>query len=194
MKRSKAFFKSVLKANRERLISTFEQAKKHTRKIVQEHQKTMQDRSPVVFFHTFRKKISIILSAAYGSFRSRIDRFSLEDVQRNTQTFFEKFSHQTKVFFAGAYSKFIVRGEYTRKTLLILFLSAMALGIVVKSFAAQHVTMGFEDYTVVSDPSRYDISLLQKKERTLAGLSLIKRGKFSIHNSYIIAQSRKNRK
>lgn len=164
MKRSKAFFKAVFTANRERMLATFDRAKKHTQEIVQRNQKRDEKSLLIILWHIYSQKTRTVLYTTYKKSRSHIDRFLARDTYADLSVFFEKTYGRIKDVFIDAYSKFILRGEYTRRTLIMLFLVAIIIGIGVKSVAVKSgVTMGFEDYTVISNHARYDIGLLQKK-------------------------------
>lgn len=74
---------------------------------------------------------------------------------------------------AGAlYRRLIVRGEYTRRDLAILFIAAVLLGMAFKAVAAGIVTIGFEDYTLAPQETLYDLNAMQQ--------TLIQRGGVSV--------------
>jgi len=164
MKRSKTFFKAILKENKERMLATFEQAKKHTRKIVQRSQETKADVSFVVFFHTAFERLTIFSQKIQRRFFTFIGSISLEHV--HPRAVWDTIYIRTKNFFIGYYSKFFVRGEYTKRVFILVFIIAFSLGMIVKSFFTEYITIGFEDYTVTSsDKSHFDIRLQKKNTK-----------------------------
>ncbi|MDD2766333.1 MAG: hypothetical protein PHH40_01030 [Candidatus Moranbacteria bacterium] len=164
MKRSKAFFKSVLKANKERMLATFDRAKKHTQSMMQRNVKRNEKSLLIILWNIYYQKIRTVLYSASAKSRTYIRQFSLRDTYRNISVFFTKTLNRMKDTSFAIYENVILRGKYTHKMFMILFLVAIVFGIGVKSLAVNiGMTMGFDDYLVISEDVRYDIGLLQEK-------------------------------
>ncbi len=69
----------------------------------------------------------------------------------------------TKSFFSDAYSKYAVRGDYSSRSLLIIFVVAIFLGILVKASLSDVFTIGFEDYTLAPAEHLIDLNAVQHR-------------------------------
>lgn len=161
MNRSKAFFKAAIKTHRERMLATFERAKKHTRKFIASNPQMKESRFSFVSGNDFLQQGMSFVKEAYANFLLRIGRFSVPtdrwilSVQKNFQ--------HLRNFFFGIYEKWVVRGEYTKRSLTVLFVVAFFLGATIKTIASERITIGFEDYTLAPKATLYDINRLQQK-------------------------------
>ncbi len=97
------------------------------------------------------------MSARFGALAKK----TLADFQR----WFHKNTllKDSRVFFSETYARFIVRREYTKRDLIVLFILAIILGAGLKTIATGIVTIGFEDYTLVSKETLYDLNAVQQK-------------------------------
>ena len=78
----------------------------------------------------------------------------------------------TRVFLTVTYERIILRREYTRYDLIALFIVAAVIGGGAKALAVQTVTIGFEDYTLASAETPYDLNALEQKLIDAGGTSL----------------------
>jgi len=167
MKRSKAFFVATIKNNRKRMLATFEQAKKHTRQLLENNSQMRRSISSLRGDDVL-KKIRGFLEALLSKVKKlyadgiiRLGAFFPKDIE--ISSFIRKIPENTGRFSSETYSKFVVRGEYTKRSLIVLFAVAFSLGIAIKAIAVQGVTIGFEDYTLAPHETLYDINLLQQE-------------------------------
>lgn len=70
-----------------------------------------------------------------------------------------------------AYAKSAIGRLSMRERLVLIFAVGIALGFVVKNFANQNVTIGYDDYTVRNQGKAYDLIAMQKQlaEKALSG-------------------------
>lgn len=66
-------------------------------------------------------------------------------------------------FSREACAQYIVRGEYTRRGLAILFVLAVLLGATIKSAVSDSITIGFEDYKLAPSETLIDLNAVQKQ-------------------------------
>lgn len=89
-------------------------------------------------------------------------------IQEKSKSFMERELRRVRAL----YQRLIVQGAYTRRDLAVLFGIAILCGIILKIIAAHTVTIGFEDYKVVSQSSPYDIKVVQKRLVEQGGVSV----------------------
>jgi len=68
-----------------------------------------------------------------------------------------------KYFLKTLYARLVIRGEYTRRDLIVLFIVAFFVGYSFKIAAAQVITIGFDDYTLPPQETLLDLNVVQKK-------------------------------
>lgn len=113
-------------------------------------------------WHTLRKKLPDTLRNVRKSFFEFLGRLPRgEDVwarfRKNT------FRKDGKIFLKSLYTRLVIRGEYTRRDLGVLFIVAFFVGYGLKTAASQTITIGFEDYTLPSKERLLNMNDVQKK-------------------------------
>ena len=90
----------------------------------------------------------------------------MESIQIYYKKYREKYLAPVIFFVHENYTRRVVEGKYTRWDLAALFVVAISIGLGTKMLFVEHVTMGFEDYTLHSyaDSARYDMNVLQEQE------------------------------
>lgn len=161
--KSKAFFKAVLKKNRSRMIDTFHRARKHAQKIAQIKNEQSYSDMFRSFLSLYSKKIDTLFRQWYQRVKLYQADFSLKETYTDLVVFFKEVFLQFKKNLSTLFLKWFVRGEYTKKILFLFFIIALFVGVEIKSIAVRNgMTIGFDDYLVVSKKTYYDIELLQK--------------------------------
>ena len=68
-----------------------------------------------------------------------------------------------KYFLHAQYTRLVIRGEYAKRDLAVLFIAAFLVGVAGKMAAAQVITIGFDDYTLPPKETLFDLNAIQKK-------------------------------
>lgn len=68
-----------------------------------------------------------------------------------------------KYFLHAQYARLVIRGEYAKRDLVILFMVAFFVGVGMKTAATQTITIGFDDYTLPPKETLLDLNDIQKK-------------------------------
>lgn len=143
------------------MLVTFERAKKHTRKFIASNPQMKEGKFSFVNGNDFLRQRVFFVKEAYANFLLRIGRLSIRADRRTL--FVQKNFRHVRNFFFDIYEKWVVRGEYTKRSLTVLFVVAFFLGAAIKTIASERITIGFEDYTLAPKATLYDINLLQQK-------------------------------
>lgn len=80
-------------------------------------------------------------------------------VTKRTQQIFAKIQK----FFHNVYSTYIVRGEYSTRSLVVIGIIAILFGIVLKILSANTFTIGFQDYTLAPAEKIIDLNVVQHR-------------------------------
>lgn len=149
------------------LSKRFGQAKKHTQQLLENNHQMQKNISSLRENDVLKKSIDSLkgllpkMRKTYIVSITWLGAFFPKDI--DVSSFTRNISENIKRFSSETYSRFVIRGEYTKRSLIILFILACSLGIVIKGIAVQGVTIGFEDYTLAPHKTLYDINLLQQK-------------------------------
>ncbi|KKU06485.1 MAG: hypothetical protein UX10_C0031G0006 [Candidatus Magasanikbacteria bacterium GW2011_GWA2_45_39] len=68
-----------------------------------------------------------------------------------------------RYFLQAQYARLVIRSEYTKRDLAVLFVVAFFVGYGLKTAAAQVITIGFDDYTLPPKEMLFDLNAVQKK-------------------------------
>lgn len=162
MKRSKAFVVAAIKMHRKRMLAAFESAKKHTKQLLQDRQeRAMTNDGFLIAGRDFLKESILVAKKMYFDSIVWVGRLfgKNEHISVLVRNSWKRIGHS----FSETYSKFVIRGEYTKRSLIVLFILAFSIGVAIKTIAVQSITIGFEDYTLAPRETLYDINLLQQK-------------------------------
>lgn len=166
-------FKTTLKTLRERLLSASRRTKQN---MIQSAAGSSQV-TKVTFWLSENSFLKKSISAVKKTYASVLIQSSNAVLRKGFVSRMYTNREHIHGFFSNTYSRCVIRGEYTRYDLIVLFVVAFFLGTALKTIAIQNVTIGFEDYTLAPKETLYDINLLQQK--------IIDRSEPSLNNNAI---------
>jgi len=99
------------------------------------------------------------LKRATFEFLGRLPRTEDMRVRFRMNTFLK----DGRYFLQAQYARLVIRSEYTKRDLAVLFVVAFFVGYGLKTAAAQVITIGFDDYTLPPKEMLFDLNAVQKK-------------------------------